>query len=223
MHLLLIEDDLELGGALLGALRKAHFTVEWLRTCHDARSFAARAAYDCILLDLSLPDGEGLAVLRYWRSQGVLTPVIVITARSGLDDRLAGLDGGADDYIVKPFAVEELVSRIHAVTRRASRQADSEWRFGALLIDVARHEVRLAGEPVALTPAEFDVLLALARAAGTVVSKHRLARALNPLGEDTDFNTIEVHIHHLRKKLGNDLIRTVRGVGYLLTPTPGEA
>ncbi len=221
MHLLLIEDDLELGTALLGALRKAHFTVEWLRTCHDARTFAAREAHDCILLDLTLPDGQGLAALRHWRSQGLTTPVIVITARSSLEDRLAGLDGGADDYIVKPFAVEELVSRIRAVTRRASRQADSVWRFGALGIDVARHEVRLAGEPVALTPTEYDVLLALARAAGTVVSKHRLAQALDPGGESMDFNSIEVHVHHLRKKLGTGLIRTVRGVGYLLNP-PGE-
>lgn len=223
MHLLLIEDDLELGAALLGALRKAHFTAVWLRTCHDARSFATRETYDCILLDLSLPDGQGLDVLRHWRGQGVATPVIVITARSGLDDRLAGLDGGADDYIVKPFAVEELVSRIRAVTRRAARQADSLWRFGPLGIDVARHEVRLADEQVALTPAEYDVLLALARASGTVVSKHRLAQALDPRGESIDFNTIEVHVHHLRKKLGAELIRTVRGVGYLLNPPAEDA
>lgn len=218
MHLLLVEDDLDLGAALLGALRKAHFTVEWLRTCHDARAFATKVAYDCVLLDLSLPDGQGIDVLRFWRGQGVTTPVIVITARSGLDDRLAGLDGGADDYIVKPFAFEELVSRIHAVMRRAARQADSMWHFGNLLIDVARHEVRLGEVPVALTPAEYDVLLSLARAAGTVVSKHRLARALDPTGESIDFNTIEVHVHHLRKKLGAELIRTVRGVGYLLNP-----
>lgn len=222
MHLLLIEDDLDLGTALLGALRKAHFTAEWLRTCHDARTFATRSSYDCILLDLSLPDGEGLAVLRHWRVQGIATPVIVITARSGLDDRLAGLDGGADDYIVKPFAFEELVSRIHAVMRRVARQTDSEWRFGMLGINVARHEVRLAEEQITLTPAEYDVLLALARAAGTVVSKHRLARALDPHGEGIDFNTIEVHVHHLRKKLGAELIRTVRGVGYLLAPPAEE-
>lgn len=223
MHLLLIEDDLELGTALLGALRKAHFTTVWLRTCHDARSFATREPYDCLLLDLSLPDGQGMEVLRHWRRQGVVTPVIVITARSGLDDRLAGLDGGADDYIVKPFAFAELVSRIHAVTRRAARQADSVWRFGPLGIDVARHEVRLSGLPVALTPTEYEVLLALARAAGTVVSKHRLAQALDPCGESIDFNTIEVHVHHLRKKLGAELIRTVRGVGYLLAPPAEEA
>lgn len=223
MHLLLIEDDLELGTALLGALRKAHFTAEWLRTCHDARVFAARERYDCLLLDLSLPDGQGLDLLQHWRGQGISTPVIVITARSGLDDRLAGLDGGADDYIVKPFAFEELVSRIHAVTRRAARQTDSEWRFGALLIDVARHEVRLEGTTVALTPAEYDVLLALARAAGTVVSKHQLVRALDPREESIDFNTIEVHVHHLRRKLGVELIRTIRGVGYLLVqPAEGS-
>lgn len=222
MHLLLIEDDLDLGAALLGALRRARFTAEWIRTCHDALSFGTRGAYDCILLDLSLPDGQGLDVLRHWRSHGMKVPVIVLTARSGLDDRLAGLDGGADDYIVKPFAVEELISRIHVVTRRAAHQADSEWRLGLLRIDIARHEVHLDHVPVLLTPAEYDVLLALARAAGTVVAKHRLARTLDPSGESLDFNTIEVHIHHLRKKLGAELIRTVRGVGYLLTPPAGS-
>jgi len=222
MHLLLIEDDLELGPALLKALRKAHFTAEWLRTCHDARAFAARERYDCMLLDLSLPDGQGIDLLQHWRSQGISTPVIVITARSGLDDRLAGLDGGADDYIVKPFAFEELVSRIHAVTRRAARQAASEWRFGELVIDVARHEVRQQGAPITLTPAEYDILLALARASGTVVSKHQLVRALDPREESIDFNTIEVHVHHLRRKLGAEQIRTIRGVGYFLAQ-PAES
>jgi two-component system, OmpR family, response regulator QseB len=216
MHLLLVEDDLDLGTSLQQALRGAGCTSEWLRTAADAQRFAASQRYDCVLLDLGLPDGHGLALLRQWRAQGLATPLIVITASEALGDRLAGLDEGADDFLVKPFAVEELISRLRAVTRRAARQAASSWVLGGLTLDVPRRQCTVDGVPVTLSPREFDVLVVLARADGAVVAKHRLAQALAPLGEALDFNAIEVRVHNLRRKVGAARVQTVRGVGYRL-------
>jgi DNA-binding response OmpR family regulator len=221
MHLLLVEDDLDLGTSLQQALAGAGFTSEWLRSAADARAFAAAQEYGCILLDLNLPDGHGLALLRAWRAAGLATPLVVITASDTLDERLAGLDDGADDFIVKPFAVQELVSRIHAVTRRAAQQTSTRWQIGELTLDLRRRECALCGAPVALSPREFDILTVLARAAGGVVAKHRLAQALAPLGEPLDFNAIEVHVYNLRRKIGAEHVRTVRGVGYQLGRSAG--
>jgi DNA-binding response OmpR family regulator len=220
MHLLLIEDDLDLGSSLQQALRQAGWSSEWLRSAEQARQFAAQAHHDCVLLDLTLPDGHGLELLRSWRAQGMATPLIVITASDALGDRLAGLDEGADDFLVKPFAVEELISRVRAVTRRMARQASAVWQFGSLAIDPARRECRLGDQPVSLSPREFEILSVLARAAGSVVPKHRLAQALQPLGDAVDFNAIEVHVHNLRRKVGAERVRTVRGVGYQLHEGP---
>lgn len=222
MHILLIDDDLDLGPALQQALRAEGVSSEWLRTLADGARFAAREGYDGVLLDLGLPDGHGLDLLHAWRAQGIALPVIVITASAALGDRLAGLDGGADDYLVKPFAIPELVARLRAVTRRAAGQMAALWQVGRLRIDEARRQVWIqdgdgpAEQEASLSPREFELLLALARAAGKVVPKHRLVRRLSPLGEALDFTTLEVHVHHLRRKLGKDAIRTVRGVGYLL-------
>ncbi len=217
MHLLLIEDDLDLGASLQQALRGAGFTSEWLRTAASARTFAAQGGHDAIVLDLGLPDGHGLSLLREWRSEGLRTPLIIITASDGLGERLAGLDEGADDFLVKPFAVEELVSRLRAVLRRAAQQAASIWQVGDLGLDLAQRQCVVSGAPVALSPREFDILAALARTPGSVVAKHRLAQALSPLAEPLDFNAIEVHVHNLRRKVGSARVKTVRGVGYLLT------
>jgi two-component system, OmpR family, response regulator QseB len=216
MHLLLIEDDLDLGTSLQQALRGAGFTSEWLRTAAAARSFAAQGGHDCIVVDLGLPDGHGLELLREWRNQGLRTPLIIITASDALGDRLAGLDEGADDFLVKPFAVEELVSRLRAVLRRAAQQATSNWQVGDIGLDLAQRQCLMAGAQVALSPREFDILATLARTPGQVVAKHRLAHSLSPLGEPLDFNAIEVHVHNLRRKVGNARVKTVRGVGYLL-------
>jgi two-component system, OmpR family, response regulator QseB len=216
MHLLLIEDDLDLGGSLQQVLRGAGFTSEWLRTAAQARLFAAQRRHDCILLDLGLPDGHGLALLRQWRQDGLRTPLIIITASDALGDRLAGLDEGADDFLVKPFAVEELVSRVRAVTRRAAQQAARVWQVGDLQLDMTQRQCLVDGQAVALSPREFDILKALARTPGSVLAKHRLAQALDPLGEPVDFNAIEVHVHNLRRKVGAARVKTVRGVGYLL-------
>jgi two-component system, OmpR family, response regulator QseB len=219
MHLLLVEDDLDLGASLTQVLQGHGFAVEWLRNAADAERFVAAGGHDAVLLDLGLPDSHGLTLLRRWRSRGLSLPLIVITASNTLGDRLQGLDEGADDFLVKSFAVEELVSRIHAVARRSARQAGAVWRFGELEIEPARRECRVGGEPVPLSPREFDILAVLARAGGAVVPKHRLAQALEPLGEAVDFNAIEVHVHNLRRKVGAARVRTVRGVGYLLVDT----
>jgi DNA-binding response OmpR family regulator len=216
MHILIVEDDLDLGRSLLQSLRTEGMSGEWLRSVADARNFIMQNNYDCVLLDLSLPDGSGLDLLRSWRKSGVTIPVIIITAQLALEDRLAGLDGGADDFVLKPFIPIELVSRIHAVVRRYAQQANSEWSMGDIRIDTRQHLVQVAGQQIELSPREFNILFELVRASGAVVSKDEIARRLQPLGDPVDFSAIEVHIHNLRRKVGVETIRTVRGVGYRL-------
>lgn len=218
MHLLIIEDDLDLGRALQGALKADGISSLWLRRAADVPAGFDEPATDCVLLDLSLPDGSGLELLKGWRAAGLKVPVIVITARGALEDRLAGLDGGADDYIVKPFATAELVARIRAVLRRYAQQASDVWAIGALQIEPRRHQARLDGELLELSQREFVLLMELGREAGAVVPKGTLAQRLEPLGEPVDFGAIEVHIWNLRRKIGAQRIRTVRGVGYMLRP-----
>lgn len=175
-------------------------------------------AADCVLLDLGLPDASGFDLLARWRRADATTPVIVITARTALENRLAGLDGGADDFVLKPFAIPELVSRIHAVVRRSARQAHEAWTLGELVIEPRGHTARLAGQPLALTGREFQLLVELAREPGAVVAKGRIAQRLAPLDEPVDAATLEMHVSNLRKKIGPERIRTVRGIGYQLLP-----
>ena len=217
MHLLIVEDDLDLGRALQQALKAEGFTSEWLRRLADARALDA-PAFDAVLLDLSLPDGHGLELLSQWRRGGTRLPVIVITASSGLDERLAGLDGGADDFLVKPFATAELVSRLRAVLRRCAQQASEVWTLGALEIEPRQHEARLDGVPLDLSPREFQLLLELARTPAAVVPKGTLSQRLGALGDPLDFGAIAVHLFNLRRKIGARRIRTLRGVGYKLVP-----
>ena len=216
MHLLLVEDDLELGSEMLNSLVARGFTNEWVRTARAALEIVdgLDSLFACAVLDLGLPDGDGLRVLKEWRRQGATFPVIVLTARDALHARVEGLDAGADDYVIKPVDPEELASRIRAVTRRAGGHTSALWSVGSLQIDLNTRAVQLAGAVVDLSKMEFDVVSELARHAGQVVPKHRLARALAPLNEPIEFNALEVHIHNLRKKLGADCILTVRGVGY---------
>jgi two-component system response regulator QseB len=216
MHLLLVEDDLDLGAGLQAALRLEGFTSEWLRRVADVPSKLDDALFDCILLDLSLPDGDGGGLLARWRRSGNGVPVIVITARSALDERLQQLDGGADDFLVKPFATSELLSRIRAVTRRSARQASERWAIGDLAIEPRARSAWLNEQPLDLSPREFQLLVELARDPGAVVAKGGLSVRLEPLGEPVDFAAIEVHVSNLRKKIGGHRIRTVRGVGYQL-------
>jgi len=221
MHLLLIEDDLDLGRALLAALQLHGFTVEWWRRAVDAPQRLDQPLADAVLLDLGLPDfgGEsGLNLLTRWRRQGSQLPILIITAQGALQDRLTGLDAGADDYLVKPFATEELVSRLRAVLRRSAAQASEVWALGELSLRPAAHSAELGGTALDLSRREFQLLLELARAAGKVVPKSQIARRLEPLGEPLNAAAIEMHVFNLRKKIGPERIRTTRGVGYSLVP-----
>lgn len=218
MHILIIEDDLDLGFALQQALQTENISSVWLRRVADAPRSAIDPEFDCILLDIALPDGNGFDLLKRWRAAGITLPVIMITARSGLDDRLAGLDGGADDFIVKPFAMAELLSRLRAVLRRYARQASPLWVFGALQINPRSYQVWLDGVELELLRRKIQLLLELARDPGTVIQKAVLAQRLEPLGDALNYSLLEVHISNLRRKIGAQRIRTVRGVGYMLVP-----
>ena len=219
LPVLLIEDDLELGAELQRAFHTLGMACVWVRRIREARNQLPRKddhRYCCVVLDLGLPDGEGMALLRAWRQDGQYVPVIILSARDALDSRVSGLDAGADDYVVKPVMPVELVSRIRAVVRRHAGQGKAVWAVGALEIDPSRHEVRMNAQEVSLSPKEYVLVSELARHAGSVVTKQRLARSIDALGEQVDFNALEVHIHNLRRKLGAATIRTIRGVGYRL-------
>lgn len=225
MHLLLVEDDLDLGAELQRALNHRGFTSEWVRSSAHAVALTDNhqdinaAAFSCAVLDLGLPDGDGISLLRYWRKRHNPLPVIVLTARDALESRVTGLESGADDYVVKPCATDEIVSRIRAVVRRSANQSSFRWHIGNLAIDTSDHEVTFNGTSVALSPTEYSVLIELARTPGRVVTKHRLARAVAPLSDPLEFSALEWHIHNLRRKLSQDLVRTIRGVGYCLSST----
>ncbi|MFO1253522.1 MAG: response regulator transcription factor [Inhella sp.] len=216
MHILLFEDDLDLGQALLSALQLEAFSVQWLRRAADAPLKLDDPACSAVLLDLGLPDGSGLALLQRWRAAHSRTPILVITARGALDERLTGLDAGADDYLVKPFEIPELLARLRAVLRRSAAQAGETWQFGALALLPRRSQAQLEGQTLDLTPREYQLLLALAEGGGEVVDKATLAQRLEPLGEAVDTAALQVHLSNLRRKIGAERIGTLRGVGYWL-------
>lgn len=216
MHILIIEDDLDLGHGLQQALKAEGIASTWLRRAADAPQSCDLHEYDCALLDIALPDGSGTDLLLRWRAEGAGLPIIMVTARAGLDDRLAGLDGGADDYIAKPFAVPELLSRIRAVMRRYAQQATDVWTVGDLVVEPRAHRATVGGAELDLSPREFSLLLELAKQPHAVVAKAALAQRLAPHGEALDFGALEVHVSNLRRKIGAQRIRTVRGVGYML-------
>lgn len=176
----------------------------------------ASDSFAVVLLDIGLPDGSGLDVLHWLRKNSNTVPVVMLTARDAIDDRIQGLDMGADDYMPKPFAIPELVSRIRAITRRSVGFAEEVWRIGDLTLEPAKHKTCLAGRPLELPLREYTLLLELARSAGRFVTRAKLEQAMFNNQADVESNALEVHIHHLRKKLGPERIRTIRGVGYLL-------
>lgn len=216
MHVLLLEDDLDLGQAVVTALRQDGMTVLWQRT-PAAIEGLEREPIDAVLLDLGLPQTDGMDLLRTWRRTGWTVPVMVVSARGTLPERLAGLDDGADDYLPKPFAMAELLSRLRALHRRHVRQASERWRIGTLEIAPSENRAWVDGEPVDLSAREFQLLEALARNPQAVVSKTALGRRLQPLGEPLEGSVIEVHMSNLRRKIGAHRIRTLRGVGYQLS------
>lgn len=214
MRILLVEDDPSLGSTLESWLQLDGYAVDWLRRGDQAEVALATYSYQCVLLDRGLPGKAGDAVLAALRARRLQLPVILITARDTLQDRVEGLDLGADDYLVKPFDLEELSARIRAHLRREARDPAPTLRHGPLELDPAAKRVTRDGDPVVLTAREFAVLHALMRRAGHVLSRAQLEEALYGWGDEVESNTIEVHIYHLRKKLGSSLIQTVRNQGY---------
>ncbi len=215
MYLLLVEDDLNLGNALRKLLRE-QFNVDWVRNLASARSRFAAAEYDVVLLDLGLPDGDGVQWLEAMRTEGCQTPVLILSARDRLDDRVKGLDTGADDYLVKPFEPEELLARIRALLRRKAGTAQPRFSAGALSYAPDAQQFYLDDRPLSLSPQERSLLAVLIQAGEKPVSRERLLQQLYGLGEGVDSNTLEVRIHALRRQLGRERIETVRGIGYRL-------
>jgi two-component system OmpR family response regulator len=213
---LLAEDDGMIGEAVVSALKDASYAVDWVRDGEAACEALATHAYDIVLLDLGLPGKDGLDVLRLSRSQGAVTPVLVITARDAIDDRILGLDAGADDYIVKPFDIGELLARMRAVVRRKAGSPHPILSNGRIDLDPATHEVSFDGAPVRLTAREFALLRALLMRPGAILSRGELEDRIYGWGEEVESNAVEFLIHSLRRKLGADAIRNVRGVGWLV-------
>ncbi len=214
MRVLLAEDDSMIGAAVRDRLRGQGFAVDWVQDGRAADAALAGETYDLLLLDLGLPGREGLAVLKGLRGRGSALPVVILTARDAIDDRVAGLDAGADDYVVKPFDLKELEARLRAVLRRRAGRASSVIEHGRLSLDLTTHELRRDGIPVPVSPREFALLHALLERPGRIFSRAQLEERLYGWGEEVGSNVVEVHIHSLRRKLGADLIRNVRGVGY---------
>jgi two-component system OmpR family response regulator/two-component system response regulator QseB len=229
MRLLLVEDDRMIGESLQRALRLEGYAVDWVRDAAAADSTLASERFDLVLLDLGLPPGagtgaggpaDGLSVLRGARARHDATPVIVLTARDARGDRVAGLDAGADDYLVKPFELDELYARIRAVLRRHAGRAEPLLAAGGVTLDPATRRVHKDGVPVPLSARELAVLEALLVKPGAVLSRAQLEDRLYGWGEEIESNAVSVYVHQLRKKLGADFIRNVRGVGYFVDPGP---
>jgi two-component system OmpR family response regulator/two-component system response regulator QseB len=212
--LLLVEDDPMIGESIGDGLRSDSYAVDWVRDGAAVELATAGVAYDLLLLDLGLPGKQGMDVLRSLRARGSDTPVLIISSRDGTPDRVAGLDAGADDFLVKPFDLDELLARVRALLRRRVARTRSMVVHGALTLDLASHDVTFDGEPVRLSAREFSVLRALLDSPGTVVSKSQLEEKLYGWNAEVESNTVDVYVHHLRKKFGADFIKNVRGVGY---------
>ena len=214
MRLLLVEDDALIGDGLQQGLRREGYVVDWVTNSNSAMTALQLAPYGLLLLDLGLPDQDGIELLRWLRQRDTAVSVIVITARDALKDRLKGLDSGADDYLVKPFAIEELISRMRAVARRQAAPMSRELRIGPLRLDPARHLLWLRDEPVTVAAKDLALLEVLMVRPGVVLSRAQIEDRMYGWGDEIGSNAVEVRIHHLRKKIGADVIQNVRGVGY---------
>ncbi len=214
MRILLVEDDAMVGKALALGLARAGFALDWVTDGHSAELALANGVYDLAVLDLGLPKKDGMAILAALRAAGNAVPVLIASARDTVEDRIGGLEAGADDYLLKPFDLDELVARIRAILRRHSGSASPLLKAGSLVLDLARKSVTRGGDAVDLSAKEFAVLEALMQRPGTVLSRQKLEEAVYGWKDEIGSNAIEVHLHHLRKKLGPDAIKNVRGVGY---------
>ena len=222
MRLLLAEDDRMIGESVQRGLKQDGFAVDWVSDGRAAELALAENVHDLVVLDLGLPRKEGLDVLRSMRRRGDARPVLIVTARDAVADRVAGLDAGADDYLVKPFELTELAARIRALLRRSAGRAEPVVAYGDIELFPVTREVRVRGEPVALSPREFAVLEALLARPGAILSRAQLEEKLYVWNEEVESNAVEVHIHALRRKLGTETIRNVRGVGWMIAK-PGVA
>jgi two-component system OmpR family response regulator/two-component system response regulator QseB len=216
MRVLLIEDDISLAEGTVKALRRAGYAVDHAATGGEGRRYVDAGQLDIVILDLGLPDVDGLVLLRELRLIQTGIPILILTARDALADKVAGLDAGADDYLTKPFAFEELLARIRVLSRRNAPVREPELKIGNVLINIASHEVRLNGEVQKLSRREFAILRALADRPGQVFSREQLEEKLYSWGDEVSSNTVDVHVHNLRKKLGHDFIKNIRGVGFII-------
>jgi len=216
MRVLVVEDDPLLGDALTVGLGQRGFEADWVRDGRDAETAMGVEPFAAIVLDLGLPGLSGLELLRRERARGNKVPVLVLTARDALQDRIAGLDSGADDYVVKPTDLDELAARLRALVRRSKGEPAALVRVGSLALDPAARTVTRDGHGVDLQPREFTLLQELMLNVGRVLSREQLEERVYRWGEEVESNAIEVHVHHLRRKLGSDVVKTIRGVGYVM-------
>ncbi len=216
MRLLFIEDDDQIGEGVQTGLSLAGHAVDWVTDARTARAALRAQGYDMLVLDIGLPDACGFALLKEIRRSFGNPPILILSARDSLDARVQGLNGGADDYLVKPFALDELEARLRAIERRRSDTGEPELRHRGIYVDVASHRVTHHGKPVRMSRREFALLRLLLSRRGKALSKSLIEQQIYAWGEEVESNAVEVHIHHLRRKFGTDLIRTVRGVGYLI-------
>ncbi|MGA7984710.1 MAG: response regulator transcription factor [Burkholderiales bacterium] len=216
MRLLLVEDDRMIGESVQKGLRLDGFSVDWVQDGNSAELALETERYDCVLLDLGLPKKDGMDVLRGMRSKRDAAPVVVITARDAVPERIKGLDTGADDYVVKPFDLDELAARVRAVVRRREGRAEPVIEYLELALNPATHQATYRDQPLGLSAREFAVLEALVSRPGAILSRAQLEERIYGWGEEVESNAVEVFIHSLRRKLGAEFIRTVRGAGYMV-------
>lgn len=216
MRILLVEDDQLLGDGVKNGLKQYGYTVDWLKDGEAARLALSSETFDLILLDIGLPKMSGLHLLQSIRREGINTPVLILTARESVEDRVKGLDSGADDYLKKPFDLGEVCARIRALVRRSSGRTETVIAYRNILLDPAAHSVKVDGKELVLPRREFALLQKLLENVGQVLSREQIAQSLYGWEEEVDSNALEVHIHNLRKKLNAVYIRTIRGVGYML-------
>lgn len=216
MKILIVEDDALLRSGLVEALTRENYTCDAATNAAEAIQHMRSEQYSAVLLDLGLPDMDGIALLKQWRSQQVHLPVVIITARDALEDRIHGLDAGADDYLIKPFDLSELFARLRAVIRRNQGQTDNLICVDGLTLDLAHKQAQLDGSPLELTPREMAILSRLMLKAGKTVARELLQQDIYSWHDNLGSNTLEVYIHHLRQKIGKEMITTIRGIGYRL-------
>ena len=216
MRILLVEDDALLGDGVCAGLRRDDNSVDWVKNGETALTAIAQTQYDCVILDIGLPKMSGLDVLQHVRESNNAVPVLILTAQDDISDRVNGLDAGADDYLVKPFEFAELCARLRALTRRTRGKASETIQYKNISINTTAHTVEYDNKPVELSLREYTLLIEMITNQGRVLSRHHLEQKLYSWGDEIESNTIEVYIHHLRKKLYTDLIKTVRGIGYIV-------